>query len=485
VAARKWGVERLALTASAARVPIRKAKRTLGRLSVDAEWQSRAWDYLERSPELSFSTRWLRNALSRATLSVVDAATADDAEPVPLVHPQAEAALADLFGGPTGQSQMLGEFAVHLTVPGSCWLIGRPAAEASEDETEVDRWQVASTEELNRAGTGVALDTGDGTKTPLTDEDIIVRVWRPSERRHWLATSPVRSLLDVLSDIEGFSAHNRAVIDSRLAGNGLLLLADEIKLPPPSQDAEGLHPDPFMAALIEAMVTPISDRNSASAVVPLVATGPADAIAASKHLTFSTEFDRRILDLQAGAIGRLATGIDVPREVLLGQGDVNHWGAWLISDDALRLHVEPLLATICDALTSGYLRPAVKTLGGDPSRVALWFDTSQVVQRPNRTAEARDLTDRGALSDEAYRREAGFSEDDAPTPDEVGRRLLLKAAMVDPQLLPEVLRVLGSSITISVPPPAPAPAPTPPVDAPQVVDDPVDGPPAAPEESAP
>jgi hypothetical protein len=50
----------------------------------------------------------------------------------------------------------------------------------------------------------------------------------------------------------------------------------------------------------------------------------------------------------------------------------------------------------------------------DARSYAVWFDTSNLTQRADRSAEAIQLFQLGQLSGEALRREAGFDEDDAP-----------------------------------------------------------------------
>src|SRR3546814_15969461 len=87
------------------------------------------------------------------------------------------------------------------------------------------------------------------------------------------------------------------------------------------EDAEDVD---FDTAFMDAMITPIRDRSSAAAVVPLTVPIPDDGTgrAAADYVhfqTFSTPSDEERRELREEAIRRLALGQDAPPEVLLGQ----------------------------------------------------------------------------------------------------------------------------------------------------------------------
>src|SRR5690606_14077388 len=128
---------------------------------------------------------------------------------------------------------------------------------------------------------------------------------------------------------------------------GLLMVADRIVKA--LKEARGItddsEDDPFTDALIEAMLTPISDRSSAAAQVPLVVTVPSDGDRPVSdmmhHMSFDTPLDTSLQPLRDEAIRRLALGQDAPPELLLGTGGMNHWGAWLVREDVVTTHLEP------------------------------------------------------------------------------------------------------------------------------------------------
>ncbi|MET9462443.1 hypothetical protein ABZY05_46850 [Streptomyces canus] len=165
--------------------------------------------------------------------------------------------------------------------------------------------------------------------------------------------------------------------------------------------------------------TAIREPESAAATVPIVLEVPADSISDFKLLTFESTFDELALKLREEAIKRFATGLEIPAELLLGMGDTNHWGAWMLTSEAIRMGIEPKLQTVCHALTQQWLRPLLQAENIDDwHRWLVWYDTAGLRVRTNRSETALQAFDRGVISAEALRRETGFEESDAPTPEE-------------------------------------------------------------------
>jgi hypothetical protein len=96
-------------------------------------------------------------------------------------------------------------------------------------------------------------------------------------------------------------------------------------------------------------------------------------------------------------------------------GDSNHWSAWSISEDAITYAIEPKCGTVAHALTTQWLRPLLVSEGvEDADEVLVWYDTSPLRVRANRSQTALEVYDRKELSGAALRRETGFDEADAP-----------------------------------------------------------------------
>jgi len=421
--------EHNSLVSSAIRMPPVSALAT----GKNQHWQGQAWDYYDKIGELRFVSNWVGNVMSRARL-----VAAQDIDGVLVVQTggPAAAVMEAYYGGLQGQAQMLQRVGVHLTVAGECWQV------ATKDE----EWHTLSYNKVSGSGGQLRADLGDGKRYSLGASDVVMRVWTPHPEQPLYADSPVRSNLTTLAELAALNAHVRAQLISRLAGAGILLLPSEIQFPvKDSADPAASQADAFMAVLAEAMMTPIQEPDSASAVVPIVVTAPGESIGDVKHITFWSELDDKVVEMRENAVKRLALGLDTPPEVLLGMSDANHWNAWLVDEAAVKSHLEPRLAVVCHAATATWLRPALEGQVTNPEDFYVLADTSDIRLRPNRSKEALELWDRGELSGEAVRRETGFKPEDAPGQDEAKLWMLRKIATgsTSPEQTVAALRILG------------------------------------------
>lgn len=137
--------------------------------------------------------------------------------------------------------------------------------------------------------------------------------------------------------------------------------------------------------------------------------------------------------------------------MLTGVGGTNHWNAWSIDADAIRSHIAPMMTVICDALTEAVLRPLLSVVGIDPSRYVVWFDTTPLTQKQDRSDDAQAAFDAGAINAATYRRELGFTDDDAPPAEmdlQAQRDLAVKIVTGAPSTLPLLAKILGLDIDV-------------------------------------
>ena len=441
-------------------------------------WQAEAWAAYDEVGEERFLASTLSGRLSQARLYVQHkpstgehSSLRDDETDATDTAPTATAALAEAVLAALGASQqdlgqMLQRLATNLFVAGEGWLVGVPAylvpgldpatrttaTAPSPDPALSDLvWRVLAVTEVHTvavptptAAGRVRLNLGSDASTPIevsTDEIYMIRIWRPHPARYWEADSPTRACLPILRELIGLTRHISAQIDSRLAGAGLLVVPSSASAALASDAADAYssgQPDPFVSALMESMLRPIENRDDASAVVPLVVTVPDEAADKVSHLTFSSALDSGARDLRDEAIRRLALAQDAPPELLLGSGAMNHWGAWLTREDTVTTHIEPVLALICEALTSQYLRPVLLSAGLSEDVVrtlSVGYDVSALVARPNRSEEALNLHKSGAISDEALREASGFDDSDEKPLEERALMNAIALATKQPALL--------------------------------------------------
>lgn len=421
-------------------------------------WQADCYRHYRICGEAQYAANFMGNAVSRAILTIID----EDNKTVdsgPAVD-----ALNALFNGHDGQSQMLSDIGIHLTIAGECYLIGRRV-----DGEDV--WEIVSVQEIRVTGDKWYLTyTGDTKDVELTTSDVVIRIWNPMPGDRLDANSPFRALLPILTEIEWLTSHIFSQIRSRLLTAGILFLPSGMTFPPPpAQDGKEVEvaneAEAFMKTLAAGMEQALRREGLPAEIVPLVVTAPGDAIGQARLMEFWTALDAEAKELRGEAIRRFALGMSLPPEEILGMGSnlgtgggtsngVSHWGAWQIEESTIKMHVEPMLDTIVNALTIGYIRPLLPQ--GSKDRVG--YDTSSLKLRPDRSKESIELYDRGLVPPKVVLRENGFDEiADLSTDGDISLWLLKKVASgsTTPEQVAQALVALG--VEGIQPPPMPEP----------------------------
>lgn len=382
-------------------------------------WQDEVWRYYDNLGEFNYGVWWLSNMLSRVRLRAGRLQPDTDE---PEIAPDGPAAqlMMRLGGGVGGQAQLMKRLTVQLQIPGEGYLIG-------EQNGGREQWQVRSVDEIRpQSGTYYVMDehsvnTGQDWR-PLAADSLVTRVWRPHDRFYHLADSPARSARDIMRELELVNRKIAAEYLSRLASAGIVGIPDDITFPVREEFADA--PNPLVSEFIEIAAEAIQKPGTASSVIPIPLVGPAESLEAIRHIDFTLKIDEKIIEKRESAIKRLATKLDMPAEILLGMGDVNHWGAWQLEEGALKTHIAPVAELICDSLTRGYLQPRLEASGEDPTDWVVWYDMSELALRPDRSTNALEAYDRLELSGAALRRETGFDEDDKPSDEELEEQAL-------------------------------------------------------------
>jgi hypothetical protein len=105
-----------------------------------------------------------------------------------------------------------------------------------------------------------------------------------------------------------------------------------------------------------------------------------------------------------------------------------------------------MMLLICDALTVVYLRPYLIANGysaSEANRITVWYDPSAVSTRNDRAADADAGYDRMAVSGDTWRRAHGFSDQDAPTPNELALRMMSEKGAMTPELTEAMLAAVA------------------------------------------
>lgn len=431
--------------------------------SVQAGQDNVAWYFWSRLPELRYVSRYISNALSVATLyvGIADENLGGPPRRLPQDHP-ATTLLEDFAGGFTGQKDLLDRLGLHLTVTGDSVLIG-PKYGSGTQEQPFDRWRVYSTEEVySRQGKIYVRFPGNSREVPIPEGTVAVRIWREHPKLRWDADSPVKGSFEVLKELDMLNQHVIASGSSRLVGAGLLCIPEEMDLPGSDMETEGTEVDQFVALLIEIMGMAKKNPESAAARIPIILRGEGEAISKIQHFDFSTEFSNMVPELRMGAIRRLALGMDVPPEILLGSEQSNSWSAWQTDESTLRVHLIPLLQLIASSLTEGWLRPMLEALPLSDAqkeeipKIVIHYDVSNLKIHQDVSGDAQSLYDRYELDADHLRIALGYGADSAPDNKEVARQILMALVKSgDPQLVPYAIEGLRDNFGIDLLPKPP------------------------------
>jgi len=407
------------------------------------QWQREAWYYWDVTGELRSPTTWIANAVSLAGMhaTTLDPDTGEATGPSD--NANAIAVVSRTLGGATQRAGLLRLLALCWQVAGEAWIIIRPTAGGKPDE-----WRVLSGNKVQAKGERWQYtDPMNGSVVILGPQDRLIRVWCPHPDDQAKADSSVRSALPILREIEKASQNIAARLDSRIATNGLLVLADELSLT--GQD--------FMAEFMSSAELGLANPGQASSQVPFAFNAPAEFIAnggAVAHIDLGTAFDASVVELRDNGRDRLAQTLDVSKSTAQGtQNESNHWSAWQVSEDDYKIFIAPLLEAIGDPLTEHYVRPALRRMGmtaEQADQLSIGWDVTAIVARPDARETLESLYEKILISDEYMLTENGVTVDAMPAPDERTRRMLEKLVLGAPTLLadPNVAAALGLDIEV-------------------------------------
>lgn len=450
------------MVASAARIPVEGFTWPTAPYSADKAWQSEVWRLYNCIGELHDAADYIGSACSRVKIGVYEI---DDYGNIQgeAEDPEIRALGTSLFGGPGGRAEIQRALGVSLTVAGEAYLIGRTV-------NKVDRWTVASPTELNSEGPRLYLSQGDTADTLVQKKDFLMRVWTPHPANMWFADSPARSALHVLSQLEKLTRYTDSQLDSRIANGMVWCIPAGLDFP---RGDDQTVAEAFLEIILEAMEASLTGSGQAAGIAPIIIEVPQDLPPQIVELLKNPIRFESLLSEVAGplrdeAIRRLSISMNIPPEVMLGMGQsANHFNIWHVEESAVKIHVEPIMVRICDAL-SAWLYAAMITLGrrADIGRYVYWFDTSTLTVRPNRLADAVSLYDKEILSAEAVRRYGDFKESDAPDSSELSQRRTMEVILRDPTLFADEnvreeaginveIAEIGTSATPPPPPPTP------------------------------
>jgi hypothetical protein len=417
------------------------------------EWQRDAFTYNELIGEVGYLHNLTANLVSSCELRVVEIVPNPEGGGTTMSESDDERVLRvmDAFVGPQGgQKELKRRAAMHYQIAGESYLLGTPLKD-DYDIAQGVSWEFLSTEEIRvtkdgnrqvvkRNSAGISDNGPSGGGDGFVDVDAyIARFWRPDPRYSLRADSPMKRVLPICRELVVLSEVVDSVAKSRLS-SGLLFVPEELSFGPLDESEEEGNDtddiDRFIEALIDHMRAPVEDRTSAAGLVPLVVKGAAEFGSQIKLIPLAQDLDGTYQSLREELLKRLAQGLDAPPEVIGGKGGLNHWTSYNVDADFIDKHVNPVGEAIAEFITVAYLRPMLLEYEGfsdtEVDRFRLVFDSRAITSRSDEGPAASGAWDRLALSDLAYLRANGFTDNDYPDEEERGRRLVEKLILADP-----------------------------------------------------
>lgn len=446
-----WGSRELATFASASGSRAPSVPEDADTKRRKQPWQDRAFFYYENLGEIWYGGQFYARTLSRLELVVQelkvpeerrssdnlgDAGDTDeptDPEWQPTDDENALDALDRVRDAKGGRSHLQAQYGRLRFLNGEGYLC---CFKPNGDE----RWEFLSISEMKPLDGGNRWERNvdganekkiydrmpPGETAQLPNQVIVYRLWSEHPRYTALADSPMRGVLDQCEELVLLDRAVRSRTRSRIASSGMLLIPTQISSPPRTNGTgENARQDKFLRTLIEHMTAAIANEGTPGAVVPLLVRGDSDHLDKIRHVDLSIGSEKSVpeIALRDKCVERIALGLDMPPEVLLGVTDANHWTAWAISEDSFAAHIEPVAQEMVSDFTTSFFRPTLEALGVDSSKFRIWYDASAVVNHPDRGADATQGYELMLLSGDSWRAAHGFDSDDAPKVEELYRRI--------------------------------------------------------------
>jgi hypothetical protein len=434
-----------------------------------ASWQREAWRFYHCIPELHFAANYIGAACSRVRLFIEKVDKFNRPAGEETEDAQVAAVGETMFGTPHQQAEALNAIGVNLTVAGECYIVGR-----SPRNFDPDKWYVVSTSSLKRRNGQYAVNLGYGPEELLATSDLLVRLWSPDREYIVRPDSPTQACLNVLAEMEELMLYEFSQIDSRLAGGGFYFLPAEMSNGPSDSSTAPQSADDVFNQMALAAKAARTGRGIAAGTIPQFIEIPGEYLGKmqDKPVQFESVLSDKLAEYKRSAMDRLATGMNMPAELLTGMADVNHISVWSLEESFVKIHIEPMMVLIADGLTKAYLRPLLKAMGKDPMGYQISFDTAPLTVRASRLQDTLNLYEKGLVSADAVLVAGNYNVlTDKPTEEESTERFIRELMLRDPTLIAVPPLVEAANLDIEMPegqmlavpgdPNAPGPPPPP------------------------
>lgn len=264
----------------------------------------------------------------------------------------------------------------------------------------------------------------------LTQASLYVIGLKPSPIDPLLPDAPVAGVLDALAEIEQLSALSKAQTRNRLQTVGLLGVASELSI---SSDMPHNAPDTMVATdtddfaqMLQDAISKQVENPEETGAIPILIRAPAEMLESggwASWLQMSHSYDEVLANRLDAAIRRLAWGLPMPTEVLLGMSASNRAVAFQIEEAGYKEHVEPF------ALATGqvYASALSRVLDLPETSVVQFIpDPTELLARQHSVEDAITAWNLGLVSAKWVRSVLGIDEEHAPTPEDLALLLAVQ-----------------------------------------------------------
>ena len=363
-------------------------------------WQRDAYGYYLTIGELAQVLTETASSVARCELRPIE--SSDEAVPGGYRRSDDERVLRvwEAFQGARGgQSELVRRAALNLQIAGEVLLVGVPMKDQFGGDAGYE-WNFLSCDEIRLESNGtVKRNYGYAGKPPveLPMDTYIARLWRSCPQYEERADCAVKHVLPICQEVILLTQVVDAIAKSRLSA-GIIYVPDEMSFGPMDEtedDSDEIDEiDPFSQELMEQLTAPVEDRTSAASLVPLIMRGPAEYADKVKMIELARNLDHMYQDLRLEAIKRLATGLDVPVEIMFGKGGLNHWcfdtETKVLADDGWKgkddLRVGDMVLTLNHDSGLSEWQPVLKVTAfevGDLEMVSIEGDRHSSLTTPN------------------------------------------------------------------------------------------------------
>ncbi len=474
----------LTLTAAAKRINMGDPTSAKRDAAKSKPWHAEAWGYFDEVPEIKESIRYRGNQLGKVRLFVAVANPKDPtADPVPVTDPDsgvppsvataATEELARLRSRMGGQAEIMRMLDMNLEVVGEAYLIGYserveetidPVTNLPRTEvTQAEDWMIRSVSEVEVKGSGpsakylVKSDPSDTKGVELDKErDTIMRIWLRHPQWASQADCAMRGLLGECRILQVLCQQQLAHAYRALSA-GILTVPNELM---PKGPADPTQPDeetedPLMDKLYEVLSAPIEDPTHPSTVQPGLLRGEAAHLHPDALRLISFYDAAQVADIEArieARIGRIARGLNLPVEKIMGHQSTTYANASQVDEDEFNDYLAPSAETAVEALTFAFLTPQLEEAGGETAawadRLFVWYDPSDLIAQPDAEKHALEAHQANTISDAALRKSFGFGDEDKPEPLELLQRAGLRRGILTADLTLALLNLLGIPIEV-------------------------------------